>query len=292
MESKYRLNVKITRDATTEETIRFRAPAKIIRSVNLKNRIRRVYDQGDIGSCTANALCSACNLVNPSFDPSRLFLYYNCRWMDQVYEGDNDVSVDDGTTLRGGINALRKYGVCLEPQCPYIESRFAEKPSPEAYTQALDYQVIQFKAIRQNLKEMKACLASGFPFVFGIQVYSSSFSSRSGAIPLPRRTERSLGGHALLCVGYDDSRQVFHFLNSWGTSWGTGGYGTIPYRYLTDIKQAGDFWTVNQIETGPDSKVKAKPFNDSMLLTFSSTISRTNSYSKGIRPRRRGFSGR
>jgi C1A family cysteine protease len=57
-----------------------------------------------------------------------------------------------------------------------------------------------------------------------------------------------LGGHAVLGVGYDDAKQMFLFRNSWGATWGQGGYGFIPHAYLVDSNLSDDFWTIRTIQ--------------------------------------------
>ena len=97
---------------------------------------------------------------------------------------------------------------------------------------------------------MKGCLASGYPFVFGFSVYDSFESeavARSGEMPMPQPTERLLGGHAVLAVGYDDATQRFIVRNFWGRKWGMAGYFTMPYGYMTDSNLADDFWTIRLI---------------------------------------------
>ena len=98
---------------------------------------------------------------------------------------------------------------------------------------------------------MRACLAGGFPFVFGFTVYESFESERvaeTGVVPMPKRTERSVGGHAVLAIGYDDAKKTFVVRNSWGTAWGMKGYFTMPYAYLEDRSLSDDFWTIRRAE--------------------------------------------
>jgi C1A family cysteine protease len=99
----------------------------------------------------------------------------------------------------------------------------------------------------QNLNQMKGCLADGYPFILGFTCYDSLRSdqtAKTGDIPMPGTGEGVIGGHCILAVGYDDARQVFLIRNSWGTEWGKGGYGTIPYAYLVDRTLSQDFWTI------------------------------------------------
>src|SRR5262249_38413268 len=101
----------------------------------------------------------------------------------------------------------------------------------------------------QNLREMKQCLADGFPFVFGFSVYESFESpqvARTGIMPMPSRSEKLLGGHAVMAVGYDDETDKLFVRNSWGTKWGEKGYFWMPYAYLENPGLARDFWTIRK----------------------------------------------
>ena len=126
---------------------------------------------------------------------------------------------------------------------------FAKKPTPNCYTEALKHQVLNYRRLPQELRTMKGCLASGFPFIFGFTCFSSlPFDSTTGEIPLPTAQDHVIGGHAVLAVGYDDAAQLFTIRNSWGSRWGKGGYGFMPYSYLLDGGLADDFWTIRTIE--------------------------------------------
>jgi C1A family cysteine protease len=100
------------------------------------------------------------------------------------------------------------------------------------------------------MDQLKGCLASGYPFVFGFSVYDSFESSevaKTGVVPMPKPKERQLGGHAVLAVGYDDGTSRFIVRNSWGDKWGNAGYFTMPYDYLTDANLSDDFWTIKKV---------------------------------------------
>jgi C1A family cysteine protease len=136
---------------------------------------------------------------------------------------------------------------------PYSDQNpgpFLERPSPAVYTEALKHKVTSYQRVARSLSQMKGCLASGYPFVFGFSVYESFESeevAKTGQAPMPGPSEALLGGHAVLAVGYDDSRQRFLVRNSWGASWGTGGHFTLPYTYLLDTNLSDDFWTIRAL---------------------------------------------
>jgi C1A family cysteine protease len=224
---------------------------KLPAKVDLRPACPPVLNQGQLGSCTANAIANAHRFDQMKqnkakvFPPSRLFIYYNERSMEGT------VGQDSGAMIRDGIKSIAQLGVCGEKDWPYSVAKFANKPPAACYTDALDHQAMSYQRVAQTLTQMKGCLASGFPFVFGFTVYDSFESAavaKSGDAPMPAAGEQVLGGHAVLAVGYDDSKQRFIVMNSWGTGWGKKGFFTIPYSYLTEANLADDFWTVRIVE--------------------------------------------
>jgi len=228
-------------------------------SADLRGGCPPVYDQGRIGSCTANAIGGAFefDLLKqnlPDFTPSRLFIYYNERAME------GHVSTDSGAQIRDGVKSVAKLGVCSESEWPYDDTpatsdggpfppgaRDGEKPTDACYKDALNHTVTTYSRVVRDLDQMRGCLAAGYPFVFGFTVYESFESSevaKTGVVPMPAPDEQVLGGHAVLAVGYDDSAQTFMVRNSWGSGWGQAGYFTMPYAYLTTRGLSSDFWTI------------------------------------------------
>jgi len=225
---------------------------KVIRrlpvSVDLRNNCSPIEDQGSLGSCTA---CASAGLVEflslrngIPFDASKLFIYYNARALEGTVDSDS------GAYLRDNIKTLVSQGVCMESLWPYTISKFMDKPTNSCYLEALNHQALGYYRI-SSLIEMKSCLASGLPFMFGFAVYESFLSDvveLTGKVPMPLHKERMLGGHAVVDVGYRESDKRFIVRNSWGSNWGIDGYFTMPYAYLDSKKLSGDFWTITKQE--------------------------------------------
>lgn len=217
--------------------------------VDLRSYCSLVENQGSLGSCTACALVGNLEFLKlrkfkKAINFSKLFLYYN----ERTVRGT--VKSDSGASIRDGIKSLVNLGDCREKYWPYVESKFSVKPDLHSYEDALDYQIKSYYRIN-TIAEMKHTLAGGFPFVFGFAVYESFESPRvedSGIMPMPHIGERVLGGHAVLAVGYDDSKQYFTVRNSWGKGWGKDGYFFMPYKYLANRSLSADFWTVRDME--------------------------------------------
>jgi len=231
----------------------YAAPAQFLKalpaSTDLRAKCPPVYDQGQLGSCTANAIGAAIEFDRMKqrlrdFVPSRLFIYYN----ERVIEGT--VSIDSGAMIRDGIKSVASDGVCPETEWPYVISKFAQRPSKKCYQDARLDRAVSYQSIIQDLNQMKGCLASGYPFIFGFTVYESfetAAVAKSGHAPMPGWGERPVGGHAVMAIGYDESKQWFLVRNSWGGGWGLKGYFTMPYAYFIQPGLASDFWTIRLV---------------------------------------------
>ena len=219
--------------------------------VDLRGECPPVYNQGSLGSCTANAIAAALQFdqikqsVRGIFAPSRLFIYYNERVIEK------SVDKDSGAMIRDGIKSVAKQGAPHETLWPYVITQFRKKPSDAAYKDARKHPAVLYQRVRQDIRQMRGCLAAGFPFVFGFTVYTSFESHRvttTGHVPMPARKEKVIGGHAVMAVGYDNPRRQFVVRNSWGADWGLDGYFTMPYAYLLDENLSDDFWTIKLVQ--------------------------------------------
>ncbi len=231
-------------------------------SADLRQWCSPVEDQGSLGSCTAQAGVGVVEYFERRafgkyIDASRLFLYKATRNLMHA-------SGDSGAFLRSTMGALTLFGVPPEEYWQYSIPDFDNEPPAFCYAFAQNYQAITYYRLDPYgtakdvlLSRIKTDLGAGLPPMFGFTVYSSvSQADKTGEIPYPTPGEKILGGHAVVAVGYDDGRTIKNsnrgavetkgallIRNSWGTGWGEGGYGWLPYDYVLK-GLAVDWWSL------------------------------------------------
>lgn len=247
------------------------AEIKLAPSVDLRAWCSPIENQGPLGSCTANAGVGIVEYFErrafgKHIDASRLFLYKTTRNMLH-WTGDT------GAFLRSTMGALTLFGVPPEEYWPYVVADFEKEPSAFCYAFAQNYQAISYYRLdppgtAKNilLERIKTNLAAGLPSMFGFTVFSSyTQAATTGKIPFPTAGEKIVGGHAIVAVGYDDNMKIKNtnpgaietkgallIRNSWGTGWGSSGYGWLPYEYVLK-GLAVDWWSLLKnewIDTG------------------------------------------
>lgn len=229
--------------------------------VDLRPACPPVYDQGQIGSCTANACAGAFEFDLrkqglTDFVPSRLFIY----WCERAIEGST--AYDSGAQIRDGVKVLATLGVPDETLWPYDgvpaepdgtfppNARAGQKPPAAVFAAATHNEAVVYERVPQDLNHLKSVLASGFPIAFGFTVFSSFETAEvaaTGVAPMPSEDDQVMGGHAVVLVGYDDATQRFAVRNSWSSAWGDRGYFYLPYAYVTNDELASDFWVLRRV---------------------------------------------
>jgi C1A family cysteine protease len=228
--------------------------------VDLRQYCTAVEDQGQLGSCTANATVGAMEFLyrkrdGQSLDLSRLFTYYNSRRMRGTTNQDTGAYISDATA------SILAFGVCREDVWPYDISTFANEPSQQAYQEAMIHEAIQYARV-DGAEGAVGALASGFPVVFGTRIPERCYqeaASNGGVFPMATDAEimnNQGGGHCMLIVGYDKPKQVFIVRNSWGQDWGDRGYCYIPFQLMAKCSPPEGFWIIGEL---------AKPGNYSVI---------------------------
>jgi C1A family cysteine protease len=228
------------------------APTILPASVDLRQYCSPIEDQGQLGSCTGNAIAGIIELMQRKQTPtrvrdvSRLFIYYE----ERVIIGT--VNVDSGAYIRDGIKVVNKKGAPLETLWPYVESRFRTRPTVAAYNDATKRKATAYKRVA-DFAGVKTALSQGYPVVMGFDVYESFETdavARTGMMPYPNvNSEQSLGGHAVAIVGYNDNLNGGRFIcrNSWGANWGDRGYFYMPYQVVQNTDMSDDFWIITSV---------------------------------------------
>jgi C1A family cysteine protease len=219
--------------------------------VDPRNDLPAVYDQGHLGSCTANAVAAALE-YNNRLDgddygtPSRLFIYY----FERRYEG-SPADQDTGAFGRDGFKVAKRYGVPPEVDWPYSDANpgaFQQEPPPEVMTEAAKHQLTEtYRSVHRNVDSFKAVLSNRQTCAFGFTVYESfRHVTSDGIVALPGRNEGAIGGHEMLMVGYLAAEPNYVLArNSWGSDWGLSGYCLMPWAYILS-PLAGDFRTIRR----------------------------------------------
>jgi hypothetical protein len=200
-------------------------------------------------SCTAHGTLGAFryDLISrgkPDIALSRLQQYYNSRALEGT------TKIDNGAEIRDALKAICASGACPESEWPYVVSKFATRAPAKCYTDAKKHEGLTYQRVSQSLASIKSALAGGLPVIIGISVYESFESdavARTGTVPMPKKSEQLLGGHCVICVGFDDATQRFRCMNSWGTAWGKNGDFTLPYAYLTNTDLCSDLWVLSTV---------------------------------------------
>jgi C1A family cysteine protease len=223
---------------------------KVLDEVDPRADLPDVFDQGQLGSCTANAVAGAVQYdakLNGS-DPgvlSRLWIYY----YERKIEG-SPADQDTGAYGRDGFKVCKTIGVPLENDWPYDIAKFSAEPAASLAEEARQHRISNYRSVPRNLDSMKAVLSNRQTIAFGFTVYESFESqevAQTGIVPMPTRDERTLGGHEVLLVGYLKNEPNYGLVrNSWGTGWGMAGYFLMPWAYMIDANLASDFRTIGR----------------------------------------------
>jgi len=218
--------------------------------VDLRAFCSPVENQLTTSSCVANAVVGAFEFHQkraglPVTDLSRLFVYYNARKLSGS-EGE-----DCGTYVHHAMAALLAHGACEERMWPLQKAMVSVEPTRACYENARRYSAVQFARVPQGLP-MLVALSQGLPIVFGISVPRAYYdiAGQTGLMPLPKEqpTAPPRTGHAMLAVGYDNDERTLLIRNSWGESWGDGGYFRMPYEVMDTYGRDDGYWTIGAIE--------------------------------------------
>ena len=202
-----------------------------------------VEQQSDLGSCTSQAIVGAFELILKRDYPdsfvelSPLFLYYNSRLIDST------INEDVGAYPRNAIKAAKQYGICTEKLWPYDTSKFKVRPTDECYLDGLTRTVDKYHRL-SDVNDILEALNAENPVIAGIEVFDSfdQITPGDAVLKMPGPDEEPVGAHAILFVGYDLKNRQILVRNSFGSTWGDGGYFWLPFDYCKDYLT--DAWII------------------------------------------------
>lgn len=217
----------------------------ILSDVDPRSALGAVFDQGQIGSCTANATSKAfqydAHLDGVTITPSRLDIYFNEREMEGT-----PPSSDGGAFGHDAFKYALHTGVFDESLWPYDVSKFSLAP-PEVPA-AKRHKIKSYKSVPRSVTDFERVLSNRQTIAIGFSVYESFESAevaRTGIMPMPRPSEKLLGGHEVLVVGYLRAHPGYWLVeNSWNETWGLGGFFLMPQPITQDSRLSSDFRTV------------------------------------------------
>jgi len=222
--------------------------------VDYTSEMSSVKDQGQLGSCVSFAVVALKEWQeqkehaqevkegkkyerNAMYNLSESWVYWNAKKIDPWPN-------EEGTSIRYAMKVLQKIGVPTEQGWPYHDVDFGD---PKRWaTLVARWSLIKSYWSISSITELKTALTKS-PVPIGIGCFEEMFYvSSNGFVPYPRNPSNCYGGHAICVVGYDDSRKIVKFKNSWSTGWGEQGYGYISYDYIRDFMW--DAWTSEDLQ--------------------------------------------
>jgi C1A family cysteine protease len=233
--------------------------AQLPSKFSLRGSMPPVYDQGQLGSCTANAIAAVLEHQEMAEGegeetPSRLFIYYGER------EIEGTIGQDSGAQIRDGIKVVAKLGAPPESDCPYEIAKFTERPSAKSYEDAQHYRAVAYQRIIPGGTgaPIRTAVHANHPVSFGFSVPAvfeeeAKWNPATQALPLPDAEEHFIGGHAVAIVGWDYTKErfpveVLEIRNSWGPKWGDAGYFFMDARWFPPgARLTSDFWVISLV---------------------------------------------
>ena len=203
---------------------------------DLSPRFPAIRSQGDQGSCVAWATG-----------------YYMRTYYENIQGKNNDVpfspayiynqiklgNCDQGSRISDALKLMTTKGIVPLKSFPYSDASCSTPPSIANEKLAQSYKIKDWSRVNHtDIEDLRGTLSRGHPVIFGMRV-GQAFDEFEGGKIFDTVTPKDGFGHAMVLVGYDDTRSAFKLANSWGPSWGDQGYAWLSYEaYLKNANYA------------------------------------------------------
>lgn len=212
-----------------------------ISNIDLRTTLPAVRDQGPRGTCLAFAVTSAHEFERitehgASQHLSEEVLFWGARQYRKLEP--NDIG---GINVDSAAKALGDWGQPEGHLWPYDETRDHTAcdygPPDEAVNPANCFRA-SLMTVPPTVAEVLNHLRDGHAVVLAVRMSNSFFYTADGWIDVPSPSESIQHNHAILLAGFVEDISVagggyFIFRNSWGAAWGDGGYGYLPFEYVS-----------------------------------------------------------
>ena len=243
-EMKFKLGLRRSSNDPRDYDYKLKVPMNVKLPLSHEIIPRAIYNQGNIGSCSSNAICNQIMALKDYTDntyPSRLYQYYNSRMIE------GNINEDSGATYRSAYKALSKFGFCDEKLCEYDTEKYKEEPSKSCYDTANKTLIKKYQTLIPSIYAIEYAVSNNMIVTFGCIIYDNfnEYDKKEFVIPFPRGGQ--LGGHALAIVAYSHQKRLFKIVNSWGVEWGDNGCAWMNYEHVIS-DSCFDFWTISKDE--------------------------------------------
>lgn len=134
------------------------------------------------------------------------------------------------TRISATLEILRTAGALPIAEFAFDGGWCGRRPTDAERARAASFRIGGWGVVNgRETAAVKGQIAAGRPVIFAMSVGEALRRHRgAGTFTAVERGERTTG-HAMLAIGYDDERQAFRIVNSWGAGWGDGGFAWIAY---------------------------------------------------------------
>lgn len=214
--------------------------SKFQESLDLSSFLPPIGNQGKQGSCVAwatgyylkgfqeNIEDANNNIQNPNNLLSPAFIY-------------NQIKVADcasGSQIPSALELISNTGIVTLSEMPYNENVCDQQPTETQVNLAEENKIISFSYLDGDtlFDQAKAFLNNNQPIVIAISIDRNHFGKiDTNGDAVYREFENAEGAHAMLVVGYDDAKNAFKVVNSWGENWGNNGFVWIDYKAFQEV---------------------------------------------------------